>query len=141
MKIIILLSCVILMSTINANQGVDFIKPAENQMYRTQDVFDAQANSQVKGQEFDFFPWLDEFVTYASWYRKTDKSKTEEQNLKETIDELKVKLFDNKKVDIKEMVKNKQVYDEKWLTKQLRVARIFELEDLLAKEAKIEKKQ
>ena len=116
---------------------VDQIKPAENQMYRTSDVFDAQNHN----PDFDFFPWLDEFITYASWYRKTDKSKTEEQNLKETVEDLKVKLFDNKNQDIKEMVKNKQVYDEKWLTKQLRVARIFELEDLLAKDAKLEKKQ
>jgi hypothetical protein len=135
MKMIILITCVILMGSICATNVFDIVRPTENQMYRTQDVFD----NQVKTEDFDFFPWLVEFQTYASWYRKSDKTKSEEQNLKETIEELKVKLFDNKSKDMKKMVENKEVYDEKWLTKQLRVARIFELEDLLAKDAKMNK--
>ena len=135
MKMIIFTLCVILLGSISATSEFDMVKPAENQMYRTQDVMDCA----LKNEDFDFFPWLTEFQTYASWYRKSDKTKTEEQNLKETIEELKVKLFDDKSKDMKKMVENKEVYDEKWLTKQLRVARIFELEDLLEKDAKINK--
>ena len=112
--------------------SVNLVRPNEKQMYRTQDVFDANKEN---NEEFNFFPYLDEFVTYAGWYRKADKKLSEEENLKAQISDLKENLYGSKDVDVKQLVKDKKVYDEKWLAKQLKIARILEIEDLLEKDA------
>jgi hypothetical protein len=133
MKIVILLSLVFTFAVCNQEMS-QMTKPKPDQAYRSADVFDSNNKSD------DFFPFLDEFVTYAGWYRKADKAKSEEENLKDQIDNLKEKLFGKEKVDLKKMAENKELYDEQWLVKQLKISRIMELEDLLSKEASTKKK-
>ena len=52
---------------------------------------------------------------------------------------MKSKLLGNENANIKELVENKKVYDEKWLTLQRKISRIFEIEDLLKKYEEIQK--
>lgn len=130
MKFVILLSLVISFAVCNQEIS-DMRKPKADQAYRTADVFDS---NQKNGD--DFFPFLDEFVTYAGWYRKGDKVKSEEENLKAQIENLKEKLFGKDNVDLKKMTEKKELYDEQWLVRQLKISRIMELEDLLNKPEK-----
>lgn len=133
MKIVILLSLVFTFAVCNQEIS-DMAKPKPDQAYRATDVFDSNNKSD------DFFPYLDEFVTYAGWYRKADKAKTEEENLKIQIENLKEKLFGKEKVDVKQMTNKKELYDEQWLVRQLKISRIMELEDLLNREVPAKKK-
>lgn len=138
MKIIILTSLVLLGAVLGSFEyrNAEVIRPSVNNKYRTEDVFDLNK----KDNTFSFFPYLDEFVTYAGWYRKADKGKSEEEHLKEQINTLKTNLFGDNKVDLEKMMKNKEVFDDKWLQKQLKIARIMEIEDILAKEKEVAKK-
>jgi len=139
MKIVIL-TCLVLFSSVLSSAefgNFEVVKPNALNKYRTEDVFDLNK----KDDSFSFFPYLDDFITYAGWYRKADKSKTEEENLKSQIDILKVNLFGDSKVDLENKMKNKEVYDDKWLNRQLKIARILELEDLLSKEKEIKVKK
>lgn len=130
MKIVILTSLILL--TIASSFNIP--KPKSDEVYRTQDVMDHCKS------EFSFFPYLDEFVTYQGWYRKADNKKSQEENLKEQINELKLKLFNDKAVDVQKMIKNKEIYNIGYLNHQLKISRIFELEDLLEADSKNQQK-
>ena len=106
------------------------IMPTKTQKYRTSDVF---SKNMDKDGTFSFYPFLNEFVSYSGWYRKPDSRKSEEENLKDQIKTLKTKLFGEKNVSMKSLVENKEVHNQNWLNKQLKIARILELEDLLEK--------
>lgn len=138
MKSVIIISLILLNLVFCSEKNIEIIKPKSNEVYRTSDVFDS---NEKYDDSFSFFPYLDEFVTYSGWYRKNDKKLTEEENLKEQIKDLKVKLYGKEDVDMKKKVDNNKVYDERWLSKQLKIARILEIEDLLEHEANLASKK
>lgn len=112
------------------------IIPSKDHVYNSEKLL-TQAKSRMGGdKDLDYFPYLDEFVTYQGWYRKVDKKKSEIENLKDQINLLKEKLFGSKNVDIKKMVDEKKVYDDQFLAKQLKITRILELEDIFNAEKK-----
>lgn len=113
---------------IDSNSSI--IMPKKSQKYRTAWVFN---ENKENDSFFTFYPFLSQFVSYAGWYRKADSNKSEIENLKDQIAGLKEKLFVDG-ANMKEVVNNKEVHNEKWLKKQMKIARILELEDLLKKD-------
>ena len=129
MKLAILISFVLI---VLVTSNPKFKTPSKEQSYRTKDVFDLIDKGE--SEQMNFFPYLDEYVTYHGWYRKPDSNKSEKENLKDQISLLTKKLYGDKTVDMKKLVNEKMIFDDKFITNQLKIARIFELEDLLNKE-------
>lgn len=112
------------------------IIPSKEHVYNSEKLLN-KAKSRTGGNEdLDYFPYLDEFVTYQGFYRKVDKKKSEIENIKDQINMLKEKLFGSKDIDIKKMADEKKVYDDQFLAKQLKITRILELEDIFNAEKK-----
>ena len=58
------------------------IIPSKEHVYNSEKLL-SKAKSRTGGNEdLDYFPYLDEFVTYQGFYRKVDKKKSEIENIK-----------------------------------------------------------